>query len=232
MCIQIVITGNCFFFISVRAIGYILFWWASVFEPKLKVASEKKKKNLKKIKSPHFHETLLAKCRALQRVRLSVRTSVFSEWCGRESSPSTESCHEKNRAKIPENGYEMEAINIVLDHLWKGGVYQRDTDKQEWVCLTRLVPFLHEYSLLWTKPRLLQCDVIVQVGELPPGKVGDEFKTFIRVTFGLDVSNQGLEMRKRKDEYSWSVCENVSAPTTMQTLSIAPLKACQASRWQ
>lgn len=64
------------------------------------------------------------------------------------------------------------------------------------MCLTRLVPLLHKYSFLWTKPRLLQCDVIVQVGELPSGKVGDEFEAFIRVTFGLDVSYQGLEVRE------------------------------------
>lgn len=76
----------------------------------------------------------------------------------------------------------------------KGEVYQRDTDKQKWVCLKRLVPLLYKYSLLWTKPRLLQCDVIIQVSELPSGKVGDEFEAFIRVALGLHVSNQGLEM--------------------------------------
>lgn len=59
-----------------------------------------------------------------------------------------------------------------------------------------LVPLLHKYSFLWTKSRLLQRDVIVQVGELPPGKVGDEFEAFIGVTLGLDVSNQGLEGRQ------------------------------------
>lgn len=62
------------------------------------------------------------------------------------------------------------------------------------MCLTRLVPLLHKYSLLWTKPRLLQRDVIVQVGELPSGEVGDEFEAFVRVTLGLDVSDQGLEL--------------------------------------
>lgn len=59
-----------------------------------------------------------------------------------------------------------------------------------------LVPLLHKYSLLWTKPRLLQCDVIVQVGELPSRKVGDELKAFVRVTLGLDVSYQRLERVK------------------------------------
>lgn len=56
----------------------------------------------------------------------------------------------------------------------------------------RLVPLLHEYSLLRTKPRLLKRDVIVQVGELPSGKIGDEFEAFVRVTLGLDVSDQRL----------------------------------------
>lgn len=60
----------------------------------------------------------------------------------------------------------------------------------------RLVPLLHKYSLLWTKSRLLQCDVIVQMSELPSGKVGDKFEVFIRVTFGLDVSYQGLQERE------------------------------------
>lgn len=60
----------------------------------------------------------------------------------------------------------------------------------------RLVPLLHKYSLLWTKPCLLQRDVIVQVGELPSGKVSDEFEAFVRVTLGLDVSYQGLEERE------------------------------------
>lgn len=69
------------------------------------------------------------------------------------------------------------------------------------MCLTRLVPLLNKHSLLWTKPRLLQCDIIVQVGELPSRKVGDEFEAFIRVTFGLDVSYQGLE---EKDKYTRS----------------------------
>lgn len=62
----------------------------------------------------------------------------------------------------------------------------------------RLVPLLHKYSLLWTKPRLLQCDVIVQVGELPSRKVGDEFEAFVRVTLGLDMSYQGLEEKERE----------------------------------
>lgn len=39
--------------------------------------SIRKKNHSRKIKSPLFHETLLANCRALQRVRLSVGT-VFS----------------------------------------------------------------------------------------------------------------------------------------------------------
>lgn len=69
------------------------------------------------------------------------------------------------------------------------------------MCLTRLVPLLHKYSLLWTKPRLLQRYVIIQVGKLPSGKVGDEFEAFIRVTLGLDMSNQGLQVRNN-DQYS------------------------------
>lgn len=64
------------------------------------------------------------------------------------------------------------------------------------MCLTRLVPLLNKYSLLWTKPRLLQRDVIVQVGKLPSGKVGDEFEAFIWVAFGLDVSYQGLDEKE------------------------------------
>lgn len=66
--------------------------------------------------------------------------------------------------------------------------------------LKRLVPLLYKYSLLWTKPRLLQCDVIIQVSELPSGKVGDEFEAFIRVALGLHVSNQGLEMSNTPEE--------------------------------
>ncbi|KAG7229332.1 hypothetical protein INR49_012990, partial [Caranx melampygus] len=50
-------------------------------------------------------------------------------------------------------------------------------------------------SLLWTKPRLLQRDVIVQVGKLPSGKVGDKFEAFVRITLGLYVPYQGLEER-------------------------------------
>lgn len=76
------------------------------------------------------------------------------------------------------------------------GRSQRGTDRQKWLRLTRLVPLLNKYSLLWTKPRLLQRDVIVQVGKLPSGKVGDEFEAFIRVTFELDVSYQGLEEKE------------------------------------
>lgn len=56
-----------------------------------------------------------------------------------------------------------------------------------------LVPFLHKYSLLWTKTRLLQCDVIVQVGQLPSGEVGDELEAFVGVALRLDMSNQSLE---------------------------------------
>lgn len=60
-----------------------------------------------------------------------------------------------------------------------------------------LVPLLNKYSFLWTKSRLLQRDVIVQVGELPPGKVGDELEAFVGVTLGLDVSHQSLEGRQQ-----------------------------------
>lgn len=60
-----------------------------------------------------------------------------------------------------------------------------------------LVPLLHKYSFLWTKARFLQCDVIVHVGELPPGKVGDEFEAFVGVTLRLDVSDQSLERRQQ-----------------------------------
>lgn len=66
------------------------------------------------------------------------------------------------------------------------------------VCLGRLVPLLHKYSLLWTEPSLLQRDVIVQVGELSPGKVSDKFEAFIWVTLGLDMSHQCLEGREQQ----------------------------------
>lgn len=71
----------------------------------------------------------------------------------------------------------------------------RDTDKRKVSVSGRLVPLLHKYSLLWTQPCLLQRDVIVQVGELPSGEVGDEFEAFIRITLRLDVSYQGLKER-------------------------------------
>lgn len=67
-------------------------------------------------------------------------------------------------------------------------------------CLVRLVPLLHKYSLLWTKSRLLKRDVIIQVGKLPSGKVGDKFEALIWVTLGLNVSNQGLKKTQQKDE--------------------------------
>ncbi|TNN40604.1 hypothetical protein EYF80_049220 [Liparis tanakae] len=47
-------------------------------------------------------------------------------------------------------------------------------------------------------------DVIVQVGELPSRKVGDEFEAFIGVTFGLDVSYQGLE--EEEDTTNMEIC--------------------------
>lgn len=58
------------------------------------------------------------------------------------------------------------------------------------VKLSKLVPLLHKYSFLWTKPCVLQCDVVVQVCEFPSGEVGDKLKAFIGITFGLDMSYQ------------------------------------------
>ena len=58
--------------------------------------------------------------------------------------------------------------------------------------LSKLVPLLHKYSFLWTKPSVLQSHVVVQVCEFPSGEVGDELKAFIGITFRLDVSHQGL----------------------------------------
>lgn len=80
---------------------------------------------------------------------------------------------------------------------------KRNTDqekKKKSECLARLVPLLHKYSLLWTKPRLLKRDVIIQVGELPSGKVGDKFKALIWVTLRLNVSHQGLKKTEQWDK--------------------------------
>lgn len=55
-----------------------------------------------------------------------------------------------------------------------------------------LISLLHKNCFLRTQSRFLQCDVIVQVGKFPPGEIGDEFKAFIGVAFGLHVPHQCL----------------------------------------
>lgn len=72
-------------------------------------------------------------------------------------------------------------------------------EKKKSECPARLVPLLHKYSLLWTKPRLLKRDVIIQVGKLSSGKVGDKFEALVWVTLGLNMSNQGLKKTKQQD---------------------------------
>lgn len=81
---------------------------------------------------------------------------------------------------------------------YKSEVYQRYKLEEEECVSPELVPLLYKYSLLWTKPRLLQCDVIIQVGKLSSGKVGDKFEAFVGVSFELDMSDQCLWRHKKQ----------------------------------
>lgn len=74
-----------------------------------------------------------------KRIRLSIH-QYWDKWSGRGSCPSNKSSLGKNwgpNSRIRE-GYGIKAGNIVPDCLWEGEVYQRDTDKLEWVCLLRV----------------------------------------------------------------------------------------------
>lgn len=134
-----------------------------------------------------------------------IRLSV--DW---ENSPSTKSCLGKKQKKnnqglIPGEQKVMGSRPVTSSQIIGERVRSiREIQKSKKVSVSggekRLVPLLHKYSLLWTKPRLLQRDVIVQVGKLPSGEVGDKFEAFVRITLGLYVPYQGLEKRVRNQK--------------------------------
>lgn len=62
-----------------------------------------------------------------------------------------------------------------------------------------LIPLLHKHSLLRTKPRLLQRDVIVQMSQFPSWEVSNELEAFVRISVRLHVSHQSLRGAERND---------------------------------
>lgn len=163
-------------------------WCASEF----KELHQSKPGNIKKIKSAYIWNSLLVGFKrttkklgffSVRRI-VELRGGVHQLSCWRDGG-------------VGEDGRGVLLLNFHKRKLFSQ--YWTLVTWTSWwpTCLGGLVPLLHKYSLLWTKAGFLQRDLIVQVGQLPSRKVGDEFKAFIRVTLGLDVSDQGLEKKQK-----------------------------------